>query len=574
MVGIVTHGSTADRSAGIEAEAILRAAGIRVTRQHDAERLDFGEARNRAVALSDTEWVMHFDSDDMLMPHALGDIAALMPHGDIIALGYERSGDLAAGPKNRTKLYKSSQGKGVLENPTPCSGVSPFKRSLWERSPYRTDLIGGWDTALWIGFGHLGVKIVPTVRPCFWYRQHADSVFNTRRKSGWEAAWTGAKFTSLRRQDRGVAFLVPRMPDGGPRDRAYQWVRRRWAKLHPDWAVHEGTLAPGLWNKGRALALALEPCRAEVLILADADCIHPPEALEEAVARVRAGAPWVVPHGDVHRLSEAQTIRLLATDPGGPFAAPTEGLQRAAYKGFAGGGTVVVSRATYDAIGGMPTNFDGWGCEDETLALILDTLAGPHQRLPQPLVHLWHPPQKTRRGNDYRRNRGLMAHYLSAAGDRIAMWALVQRGATAGSDPYSNPTWRLKTHRERGQAMRQEITSNRGDFFRMRQLEQQHLRNTAAREAAAEGRRIAAAAYKAGQEARRQGRKMLTTIEHGAMAPAVENKAVLTPEPLRFASAKAEALATEHGLGPEDFAGIVPGPNGFTTAQVRGVLGD
>ena len=227
---------------------------------------------------------MHLDADDMVMPHCLEDVAALAPRADVVSLGYERCGDLKSGPRNRTRTYRTHQGQATLADPTPSSGVSPFRRSFWERSPYRTDMVGGWDTALWIGFGHLGARFVPTKRPCFWYRQHGDSIFNSRRVSTRKTAFTGCKLQSLRRGDRGVSVLVPWAGDGetGPRQRAWQWLSAHYARAHPDWQLIMGT-SPREWRKGVAVNDALSRAKGAVLLIADADCYLEPAALEKAV---------------------------------------------------------------------------------------------------------------------------------------------------------------------------------------------------------------------------------------------------------------------------------------------------
>lgn len=424
MVGIVAHGSEADQRAAFAAMVVIEAAGIPCQVRWEAALLDFGEARNRAVALADTEWVMHLDADDMLMPHALDDVAALAPSADVVALGYERVGDLAAGPRQRSKLYQSSTGEGVLRNPTPASGVSPFRRSFWERSPYRTDLIGGWDTALWLGFGHLGARIVATARPCFWYRQHADSVFNTRRLDSWATARAGGKFSSLRRGDHGVSILVPRgVGDGPEREAAWRWVRRRYQALYPDWEIAEGQSHASAWRKGDAVNDALSRAHGAILVIADADCVLPAEALKTAVAAVQGGVPWVVPHQLVHRLTPSQTANWLAAAPDAECTPPTEDLDRPPYPGFAGGGVLVIARTDYVATGGIPREFCGWGFEDEALATILDTMLGSHQRLDHPLVHLWHPLADKRVG---RTNRPLYHSLMRARGDPAALWNLIR----------------------------------------------------------------------------------------------------------------------------------------------------
>lgn len=433
QVAIWCHGDLAsDTEAGLRAVALLQAAGIPSRFHMHVERVDFGTARNGAVGMSATEWVLHLDADDMIMPHALDDWAELAPEADIVCFGYERCGDLKAGPRNRTKLYDSTQGPTTLAHPTPCSGVSPFRRAFWDRAPYATDLIGGWDTALWLGFAHLGARFVATRRPCFWYRQHADSVFNTRRLSGWLAQRAGADLQSRRRGDRGVSILVPRSRDDGPdRKAAWNWLVRRYRALFPDWELVEG-FAAGCWVKGNAVRDALARAHGRILIIADADCVLPAEALREAVARVQAGAPWVIPHRTIYRLSLSQTSNWLTLDPSGWAKPPTADLDRVPYQGFAGGGVFVVPRGAYTAAGGIPCGFLGWGGEDEATGYILDTLLGKHERLDADLVHLYHARQPSWGIHLPHANRALWHRYRQARGNVESMWQLVRRPPERG----------------------------------------------------------------------------------------------------------------------------------------------
>jgi glycosyltransferase involved in cell wall biosynthesis len=441
VVAIVDNGSTDGTPQHVAgAVRILQAAGFTNVLTARIPLADFGTARNEAVRLGcGTEWVMHMDVDDMFMPHCLCDVVALMPTADVIPLGYTRCGDLAAGPSNKTRVYTSTRGQSTLKSTAPASGVSPFRRALWERSPYRTDMAGGWDTALWIGFAHMDARFVAVRRPCFYYRQHADSVFNTRRVNTRRGRMVGAKLMNLRRQRHGVSVLVPRRGDGAERDAAWQWVARRYAALHPDWEVVEGACPfPGPWRKGEAVADALHRSRGDTLVVADADCVLPDGALQEAVRLVQQReAPWVVPHTNVLRLTRKATLAFTGEDP---TAAPPHGvergdLDRAAYTGFAGGGFIVVDASAWEATGGMPAAFAGWGAEDEATAVVLDTLVGPHVRLPNDLFHLWHP--HARRSDtskvQFAHNRALFAAIRAYHGDPDGMFALLHRIAAGAS---------------------------------------------------------------------------------------------------------------------------------------------
>lgn len=420
---IVDNGSTDGSTAlGAAAAEMLRTAGIS-TQFVMLAATDFGTARNVAVAHAATEWVMHLDADDVLLPHCLDDVLPLMPNADVIALGYERFGDLAAGPRNRSRIYRDTAGPTALASSAPCSGVSPFRRAFWEQTPYRTDMIGGWDTALWIGFAHRGARFKATKRPCFLYRQHADSIFNVRRLDTRRSAIVGSKLASLRRGDHGVSVLVPWEADtDGPRQKAWNWLARHYATAHPDYEIVIGECKLPEWHKGSAVNDALGRCHGEIIVVADADCLLDPEALREAVALVAARqAPWVVPHFYVNRLDRDTSERIYRGEPWREQI----GVIRQPYEGFAGGGIFVVERAAFDGCGRYPEQFRGWGAEDETIGLIMDTLIGGHVRLKYDLWHLWHPPGPRQRHPDYSYNRLLYGAIAQTVGQPETMWALL-----------------------------------------------------------------------------------------------------------------------------------------------------
>lgn len=438
-VVLVIHGSAADEEHAPGVRDILAAAGIPHRVHCVTERMDFGAARNLAVSLSTAPWVMHFDCDDMLLPHAVDDIAAIAPTADVVSLGYERGGDLKSGPANPRRLYSTLNGLEALDATAPASGVSPFRRELWEKSPYRLGMKGAWDTALWIGFARLGARFRPTTRPAFIYRQHGDSVFNRRRLTfDWTRSHVQAELAGLRRPYAGVDVVIPHRPDGGPRDRSLAFTREHYAAQHPEWGVAVGTDNPaGRWSKGDAIRDALTRSSAAVIVIADGDCMVDAMALRGAVRLVETGAaPWAIPHRMVHRLSEPASLAWMARaraashrlDVGDTFAASdieSEDRIRKPYVGFAGGGFIVVRRDRWDAMGGIPREFSAWGCEDEAVALILDTLLGPAVRGEADLVHLWHPPGERTKAPTYYANRQRLAKYRAAIGSADRMWELV-----------------------------------------------------------------------------------------------------------------------------------------------------
>ncbi|MDH2392319.1 hypothetical protein QCN29_26790 [Streptomyces sp. HNM0663] len=174
---------------------------------------------------------------------------------------------------------------------------------------------------------------------------------------------------------------------------------------------------PGPWCKAAAVSAALPQAVGDVLVVADADVWC--DGVPQAVKAVEDGAPWAIPHGQVHRLTEAATTAVLG---GGPLDGPT--VQRP-YTGFAGGGIAVLPRATYEDVP-LDARFAGWGQEDEAWALALLCLAGRPWRGRARLWHLWHPPQvRTSRRWGSQASRALWQRYHAARADPQAMRTLL-----------------------------------------------------------------------------------------------------------------------------------------------------
>lgn len=210
--------------------------------------------------------------------------------------------------------------------------------------------------------------------------------------------------------------------------RAYQWVRRRYAQYHPEWEIKVGSCF-GEWSKGAALRNGVDRARGNVLVLADADSFVSVYALNEAVLRVSGGEPWVVPHKWVYRLSEQESENVYAG--GEPQKRRMEG-DRKRYVGPAGGGITVLSRDTWDTVGGVDPLFVGWGGEDLCFGWALMTLC-PHPaadyRVGADLFHLYHERANPRgtltkpRGSDEAEAR--LARYRKAWGHPEPMRELI-----------------------------------------------------------------------------------------------------------------------------------------------------
>lgn len=149
------------------------------------------------------------------------------------------------------------------------------------------------------------------------------------------------------------------------------------------------------WCKARAVSSALARTTAEVVVVADADCITP--GISKAVRAVQQGSPWAMPHLKVYRMGQQATKHIFDGVNPGSLTGKLKWLDQNPYKGYEGGGITVLRRDVY-LQAPLDPGFVGWGQEDEAWAMALNGLYGPPWRGVAPLYHLWHekPPRITR----------------------------------------------------------------------------------------------------------------------------------------------------------------------------------
>lgn len=231
-----------------------------------------------------------------------------------------------------------------------------------------------------------------------------------------------------------VTVLVPWKGGCRHREDAWAWVRSRYEAHHPDWNVIRSQAPLGPWIKADAVMPALEQTNADVVIVADADvwCY----GLSAAVRAVVCGvAAWAVPHGKTHRLTPEETERVLAgTEPG-----PEMETVWSPYEGVSGGGLVVARPETLLDVP-LDPRFVGWGQEDGSWGVALQTLHGDRWRGEKPLFHLWHPamPRRSRRVGS-RENFRLRRRYAAASKDPDLMRALLSEVSDAPSELPDSP---------------------------------------------------------------------------------------------------------------------------------------
>lgn len=125
----------------------------------------FASWLNAGVEACAADWVAWIGVDDRYRPTALDGLDD-MP-ADVAVFG------MRAGTWDSTTAPTIRELTAIDSNSVPCG--SPFRRWLWERTPFQPHLAPFEDWAFYVGAAFNGGRFAPTGRIDFDYRMHDDT---------------------------------------------------------------------------------------------------------------------------------------------------------------------------------------------------------------------------------------------------------------------------------------------------------------------------------------------------------------------------------------------------------------
>lgn len=222
------------------------------------------------------------------------------------------------------------------------------------------------------------------------------------------AAQQGAAVECIVIEQDTVSQLGPHLP---------AWVR----------LVHTPPPAPDMpYCRSWTFNVGAQHARADVLVLHDNDMLVPVDYAAGILDRVQRGYDVVNLKRFVFYLTQAHSQGVFDGSADLLDAAPEVIVQN-----LEGGGSVAITRAGYDQIGGLDESFIGWGGEDNDFWERAQTLrVWPWANLP--LVHLWHAAQPGKQDAQYETARHYRALTQVDPQERIRRLAGVQKGQMQG----------------------------------------------------------------------------------------------------------------------------------------------
>jgi len=249
-------------------------------------------------------------------------------------------------------------------------------------------------------------------------------------------------------------------------------VRGWWEREFSKFPVVEGHHNVGLFNRSAAVNTAATLAgdwRTAIIIDSDVIC-HPPNVFE-AIELANSSGRMVLPY-DVRKDLNAMGSEAIMTGYKGNWnkfvrLRYTDGVSN----------VVVLTRALWDAVGGLDPAFQGWGWEDNAFRAACWTFSGgPELRIPGEVWHFYHRSAKTEaKGTpSWAANQARAERYRTNTGDKDAIRAIraetvsvdhgsgiprilhrvVPADTTVQAEEYwrtaqrLHPDWRFMTHRD------------------------------------------------------------------------------------------------------------------------------
>jgi len=200
-----------------------------------------------------------------------------------------------------------------------------------------------------------------------------------------------------------VAVLVPWRSIGeSHRERSWSLVQKQWASF--GYPVYTGDDGGNPFSRAAAINNAASQApNADVYIVADADVLVVREQVEKAIAMALEGPGYVQPFDTYIPLDAQDTYWVWQRQ-----AVPHNLAHRPRATWVSVSACQVMSRQTFEAVGGFDERFRDWGYEDSAFDLRMTREQAPRRNVAGPAWHLFHPFTV----RDTKANVGLWTEYM------------------------------------------------------------------------------------------------------------------------------------------------------------------
>lgn len=247
-----------------------------------------------------------------------------------------------------------------------------------------------------------------------------------------------------------ISLLIPFRTDNAERERNYLWLIDYWRSHLPEAEIVIGTDESTPFCKTAAVNDAFSRATGDVLVILDADCYISAYVIRQCVADIRKAIAegrrlWFVPYRRLYRMTKQSTETMLKIDPASNFLMANEpNYELLEDTTNSSGGHwygALIQILPREAWIGMDERFKGWGGEDASHMLALDTLYSRRKTTSNAAYHMWHPTIKgdwkyTRQWPGQEKaeaNQPLAEQYIACIGDVDRMRRMISIDGYAGT---------------------------------------------------------------------------------------------------------------------------------------------
>lgn len=250
-----------------------------------------------------------------------------------------------------------------------------------------------------------------------------------------------------------ISIIIPFTSGNSDRREIFKWTTRYWDHEIPDAEIVIGHSPSTPFCKTEALNNAARKANGKVLAIMDADAYIDGSIISEVADTILeelelGNRVWYIPYRNLYRLNEFVTEQILDSDPENPIRLPDPppdsflddepggSKYGRSYAALA----YMIPVEALEVLGCFDERFNkGWGGEDISTLMALDTLYAKHKSTNNGIFHLWHPKIgdsfKTRAWEGQTEdepNHSLARTYRKATQNPSEMRALVDAGCEFG----------------------------------------------------------------------------------------------------------------------------------------------
>jgi hypothetical protein len=282
----------------------------------------------------------------------------------------------------------------------PMTYGTVFKPNTWEQMKDIAVLLGGDFDFMRVDLYSINNRIYVgelTNTPDNGSRAFDPPEYDSLLGSYWDLNHDGKGNRIYREKDISIIIPISNTMEA-ERKRNLDYLQKRCSILFPAAEIIVETDNSGNedYCKGRAINNAAKRASREVLLIADADVVFTQEQILNSLPFLNDYA-WVLPYTYLYKINQTMSniVVKYPIDDNLPSLSTEAFLTILTRQNPRNGALQLLTKESFNAVGGYDERFVGWGDEDVAFCCALQSIVGKGYCYNDKIYHLWHPQQSS-----------------------------------------------------------------------------------------------------------------------------------------------------------------------------------